>query len=132
MLEHHPQRCFAFDEFGPLSVRPVGGSAWAPEGRPQRHRAKYHKLHGVRQFHGCYSLSDDVLWGVVRARKSATNTLAALKSIRAARSDDDWIYVILDNLSAHKGSTIRDWAHRNNVELCFTPTLNRTGFGGDS
>ena len=40
------------------------------------------------------------------------------------RSDDDWIYVILDNLSAHKGSTIRDWAHRNNVELCFTPTYS--------
>ena len=40
------------------------------------------------------------------------------------RSDDDRIYVISDNLSAHKGSTIRDWAHRNNVELCFTPTYS--------
>ena len=95
-LERHPERCFAFDEFGPLSVRPVGGSAWAPEGRPQRQPANYHKLHDVRQFHGCDSISDDTLWGVVRRRKSATNTLAALKSIRAARSDDDWIYVILD------------------------------------
>ena len=97
-------------------MRPVGGSAWAPEGRPQRQPANYHKLHGVRQFHGCDSISDDTLRGVVRRRKSATNTLAALKSIRAARSDDDWIYAILDNLSAHKGSTIRDWAHRNNYE----------------
>ena len=123
-LERRPERCFAFDEFGPLSVRPVGGSAWASESRPQRQPANYHKLHGVRQFHGCYSISDDTLWGVVRRRKSATNTLAALKSIRARRRDDDWIYVILDNLSAHKGSTIRDWAHRNNVELCFTPTYS--------
>ena len=115
-LERLPKRCFAFDEFGPLSVRPVGGSAWAPEGCPQRQPANYHKLHGVRQFHGCDSISDDTLRGVVRRRKSATNTLAALKSIRAARSDDDWIYAILDNLSAHKGSTKRDWAHRNNYE----------------
>ncbi|MCY4629783.1 MAG: IS630 family transposase [bacterium] len=116
VLEHHPQRCFAFDEFGPLSVRPVGGSAWAPAAHPQRRPANYHKLHGVRQFHGCYSIGDDVLWGVVRARKAAANTVAALKSIRAARSDTDWIYIILDNLSAHKAPHVRDWAARNNVE----------------
>jgi hypothetical protein len=32
--------------------------------------------------------------------------------------------VILDNLSAHKGPTIRRWAKRNKVELCFTPTYS--------
>lgn len=30
--------------------------------------------------------------------------------------------MILDNLSAHKGETIRHWAARHRVELCFTPT----------
>jgi transposase len=30
VLEHHPDRTFAFDEFGPLAIRPVGGSCWAP------------------------------------------------------------------------------------------------------
>lgn len=99
VLEHHPDRTFAFDEFGPLTIRPVGGSCWAPAGRPQRQPASYHKLHGVRQLHGCYSVGDDELWGVVRHRKSATNTLRALKTIRA-------------------------WAERNNVELCFTPTYS--------
>ena len=123
-LESHPERCFAFDEFGPLSVRPVGGAAWAPAGHPQRRPANYHKLHGVRQFHACYSISDDALWGVVRRRKSAANTLAALRSIRATRRDSDPIYVILDNLSAHKAPTVRDWAKRHNVELCFTPTYS--------
>ena len=78
----------------------------------------------MRQFHGCYSISDDTLWGVVRARKSAANTVAALKSIRAARRDTDPVYVILDNLSAHKAPHLRDWATRNNVELCFTPTYS--------
>ena len=38
VLEHHPQRCFAFDEFGPLSVRPVGGSCWAPAAHPSAAR----------------------------------------------------------------------------------------------
>ncbi|MCY1141467.1 IS630 family transposase [Actinoplanes sp. Pm04-4] len=117
-----PQRVFAFDEFGPLVIRPQAGAGWARMGHPRRLPANYHKLHGVRQFHGCYSVGDDQLWGVVRRRKGATNTLAALKSIRRARPDGAPIYVILDNLSAHKGKAIRAWAARNKVELCFTPT----------
>ena len=124
VVEHHSDRTFAFDEFGPLAIRPVGGSCWAPKKQPQRQPANYHKTHGVRQFHGCYSVGDDELWGVVRERKSAANTLKALKSIRKRRRDGEWIYVILDNLSAHKGATIRDWADKNNVELGFTPTYS--------
>ncbi|SFT22378.1 hypothetical protein SAMN04487982_110202 [Streptomyces sp. ok210] len=36
---------------------------------------------------GCYSIGDDTLWGVNRRKKGAANTLAALRSIRAARPD---------------------------------------------
>jgi transposase len=124
LMTEIPDRVFAFDEFGPLTIRPHGGASWAPAGRPDRLPANYHKLHGVRQFHGCYSVGDDTLWGVVRRRKSAANTLAALKSIRQARPDGAPIYVILDNLSAHRGVKIREWAGRNKVELCFTPTYS--------
>jgi transposase len=124
VVEGFPDRCFAFDEFGPLNIRPVGGRSWSPASKPQRVPANYNKLHGVRQFHGCYSIGDDTVWGVVRHHKSAANVLKALQSIRAARPDDDWIYVILDNLSAHKGTKIREWAQRNRVELCFTPTYS--------
>ena len=124
VLGAFPQRCFAFDEFGPLTIRPVAGAGWALAGRPPLIAANYHKAHGVRQFHGCYSIGEDVLWGVVRQRKSAANTLAALKSIRARHSDGEWIYVILDNLSAHKGRAVRQWARDNRVELCFTPTYS--------
>jgi len=124
VLDTHPTRTFAFDEFGPLQIRPVGGSAWAPASRPQRQPANYHKLHGVRQFHGCYSIGDDELFGHVRKRKGAVNTLKGLKEIRAKRPDGDLIYIILDNLSAHKGKTIQQWADASNVELCFTPTYS--------
>lgn len=124
VLNTWPDRCFAFDEFGPLTIRPVGGRSWSPVSQPQRVPANYHKLHGVRQFHGCYSIGDDLMWGVVRHRKSAGNVLAGLQSIRAARPDGAPIYVILDNLSAHKGTKIREWAERNRVELCFTPTYS--------
>ena len=117
-----PDRCFAFDQFGPLSIRPCHGVTWAPESHPVRLPATYKRTHGIRYFHGCYSLGDDQLWGVTRTRKSGENTLAALKSIRAARPDGAPIYVILDNLSANKTPKIRAWAGNNNVELCFTPT----------
>ena len=51
VIEHHLDRCFAFDEFGPLAIHPVGGCCWAAKHKPQRLRANYHKLCGVRQFH---------------------------------------------------------------------------------
>ncbi len=113
-------RCFAFDQFGPLSIRPVHGSSWAP--RPARLRATYHRAHGIRYFHGCYSLAGDQLWGVTRQRKGGDHTLAALQSIRAARPGGYRLFVILDNPSANKTPAIRRWAARANVELCFMPT----------
>jgi hypothetical protein len=124
VLEHHPDRCFAFDEFGPLAIHPVGGCCWSAKASPQRLRANYHKTCGVRQFHAVYSVGDDTMWGVVNARKSIANSLAAIKSARAARPDDEPIYVILDNLSAHKAKDIKKWCAKHNVELCFTPTYS--------
>ncbi|MFT9474504.1 IS630 family transposase [Streptomyces sp. 11-1-2] len=122
VLEHFPDRVFAFDEFGPLGIRPTAGSCWAKQGSPDRLPATYHRTQGVTYFHGCYSVGDDRLWGVNRRRKGTANTLAALKSIRAARPDGAPIYIILDNLSSHTGADIRRWAKKNKVELCFTPT----------
>ncbi len=122
VLDRFPDRVFAFDEFGPLGIRPTAGSGWAARKHPERVPATYHRTHGVRYFPGCYSVGDDRLWGVNHRRKGAVNTLAALKSIRAARPDGAPIYVILDNLSAHKGADIRRWAKKHKVELCFTPT----------
>jgi DDE superfamily endonuclease len=121
VTSHYPDRCFAFDQFGPLSIRPCHGVCWAPRKHPARLRATYHRRHGIRYFHGCYSLGDDQLWGVTRERKGAGHTLAALKSIRVARPGGYRLFVILDNLSANKTPAIRRWAKRENVELCFTP-----------
>jgi transposase len=122
VTSHFPDRCFAFDQFGPLSIRPVHGSAWARQRRPARLPATYHRTHGIRYFHGCYCVAEDQLWGVTRRRKGADHTLAALKSIRAARPDGAPIYVIMDNLSANKTPPIRAWASKHKVRLCFTPT----------
>src|SRR5690625_5121171 len=122
VMEHFPDRAFAFDEFDPLGIRPSPGSAWARKNLPDRIAATYRRTHGITYFHGCYSVGDDSLWGVNHRRKGGANTLKALKSIRTARPDGAPVYVVMDNLSAHKGSRIRAWAARNKVELCFTPT----------
>ncbi|GAA2153041.1 hypothetical protein GCM10009760_50400 [Kitasatospora kazusensis] len=122
ILARFPDRTFAFDEFGPLGIRPTAGGGWSGQGRPDRLPVTYHRTHGVTYFHGFYSIGDDTLWGVNRRRKGTVKTLAALKSIRAARPDGSRVYVILDNLSAHNGKKIRRWAKNNNVHFCFTPT----------
>jgi transposase len=95
VLEHFPDRVFAFDELGPLGIRPTGGSCWAKRGKPDRLPATYRRTHGVTYFHGCYSVGDDTLWGVNHSRKGTANTLAALKSIAppgltAPRSTSFW------------------------------------------
>ena len=39
-----PDRVFAFDEFGPLTIRPHPGAGWAPNRPSGRQPANYHKL----------------------------------------------------------------------------------------
>ena len=38
VTSHYPDRCFAFDQFGPLSIRPCHGACWAPRKKPARLR----------------------------------------------------------------------------------------------
>ena len=123
VTSHYPDRCFAFDQFGPLSIRPCHGTCWAPRKHPVRLRATYHRTHGIRYFHGCYSLADDQLWGVTREHKGAGPHpgRAEVHPGRPAR-----------RLPAvrHPGQPVREqdpaairrWASRENVELCLTPT----------
>jgi DDE superfamily endonuclease/Homeodomain-like domain len=121
-LEHARDRTFAFDEFGPLTIKPVSGAAWAPRNKPQRLRANYHKPHGSRQLFACYSIGEDHLWGMIEPAKGADPTLRALESIRVRLDDGQAIHVILDNLNHHRGRAVREWCEANNVELVFTPT----------
>ena len=78
-------------------------------------------------FRVCCFVGDDWLWGVDRRRGGTADTLVALESIRAARSDGAPVCVILDNLSAHAGVDFRCWVKKNKVELCFTSTYASWG-----
>ena len=122
VMSRFPDRVFAFDQFGPLSIRPCHGTCWAREKHPDRLPATYHRYHGVRYFHGCYDLARDQLWGVLHEHKGGAHTLAALKTVRAARPDGAPIYIVCDNLSCNTTAAIRTWAAAHKVELCPTPT----------
>ena len=45
VLNNYPTRTFAFDEFGPLQIRPIGGSAWAPATQPDRKSTRLNSSH---------------------------------------------------------------------------------------
>lgn len=127
VLERYPDRAFAFDEFGPLGIRPTGGAGWAPKGSPSGTRRHTTARTGCGTSTAATRSATTPCGAVNRRKKGAVNTLKALRSIRAARPDGAPIYVILDNLSAHKGADIRHWANQNKVELCFTPTYASWG-----
>jgi hypothetical protein len=52
VVSRFPDRVFAFDQFGPLSIRPCHGTCWAARKHPDRLRATYHRTHGIRYLLG--------------------------------------------------------------------------------
>jgi transposase len=115
------------DEFGPMELRPHAGRSWQPRRHAHRQRATYTRKHGVRHLLAAYDVRTGRLWGHVRKRKRAREFLVFLKAIR--RQYRGVIWIVMDNLSAHKTPDILRWARRNNVRFQFTPTdaswLNR-------
>src|SRR3954453_23520639 len=59
----------AFDQMGPISLRPMAGAGWAPRGSPERQRATYHRRHGVRYVMGAYDVHQDRLRVRLRPRR---------------------------------------------------------------
>ncbi|MCX5121778.1 transposase [Micromonospora sp. NBC_00362] len=115
---------FDFDEFGPLTIRSHAGPRWQRKNHPEptaceppqtARRPTVPRLLLRRRRHHFRRYSP----AEIRATKPPRRPL---KSIRAKRPDGAPIYVILDNLSAHRGTAIWQGATRNKVALCFTPT----------
>ena len=111
-----------FDEMGPIQLIPHQGSGSAEQRRPERHRATYSKNGGVRYLFGAYDVHADRLHGRMRPHESGQEVLGFYRQIRMRYKPKIRIYLIADNLSAHKTPDIRAWAQDNNVELVFTPT----------
>lgn len=103
------------------------GRSWQRRRHPARQRATYTRYHGVRHLFAAYDVKTGRLWGYARKRKRARDFLAFLKQVRQCYRGDLWI--ILDNLSAHKTSKILQWAERHRIRFQWLPTnaswLNR-------
>jgi transposase len=112
----------AFDEFGPLELRPQAGQSWRPQGHPHRLPATYTRPHGVRHWLACYDLHADQLWGYLRPRKRGCEVLDVLRRIRRRYPPDQRLHVILDNFSPHRTPAVLRWCRRANVHLIWTPT----------
>lgn len=117
------------DEFGPLELRPQGGSNWSRRKHPDRLPATYTRPHGVRHLFAAYDLARDRLYGHIKRRKRWQEFLSFLKYIRKLYSKSWRLYLILDNFSPHRKSQVLQYARKNNIELVWTPTyaswLNR-------
>jgi transposase len=72
----------AFDQTGPISLRPTAGAGWAPRGRPERQRATYHRRHGTRYVFGAHDVHQDRLRVRLRPRRRGSDNLAFLAQIR--------------------------------------------------
>jgi transposase len=112
----------AFDQMGPISLRPMAGAGWAPRKRPERHRATYNRRHGVRYVMGAYDVHDDRLRVRLRPRRRGSDNLAFMTQIRAVIPARRRIYWIQDNLSANWTPDIRGFAAANRIDLVPTPT----------
>jgi hypothetical protein len=119
VLDRFPDRVFAFDEFGPLGIRPTAGSGWVPRAAGP--------LAGDLP-----AITRNLVfpWLLLGRRRHPLGRQPASQGHRPhlgraavdPQGPPGRRYVILDNLSAHKNWRIRNWARRNRVELCFTPT----------
>lgn len=112
----------SFDEYGPVEVRPRGGRSWRQRGHPQRVRATYRRIHGVRNYLSAYDLQDDRLLMRCFRRKRGKEILRFFKYLRARYPQSERLYIILDNWSPHKKDEVVRWARCNNVPLVYTPT----------
>jgi transposase len=112
----------AFDQMGPVSLRPTAGHGWALKGRPERQRADYNRRQGTRYVFGAYDIHADRLRTRLRPRRRGSDNLAYMTQIRGSYPARRRIYWIQDNLSANWTPDIRKYAHDNRIELVATPT----------
>ncbi len=112
----------AFDEFGPLEVRPQPGQAFCRTDKPKRLPATYTRPHGVRHWLAFYDVHQQKLWGYVRPRKRHQELLTVLKLLRRRYPLDQRIHLILDNFAPHGKAEVRRYCRWNNIHLIWTPT----------
>lgn len=111
-----------FDEWGPLELKPLGGTAWARRRYPQTMRATYRRPKGTEQFLGFYDVHADCLSGLFRRRKRVAELSEAFCRLRACYPRRP-LFVIMDNLrNVHDHPTFVALLRRLHIHPVYTPT----------
>jgi hypothetical protein len=121
VMSRFPDRVFAFDQFGPLSVRPCHGTCWAGT----KHRTGWGRTTATT---ASGTSTAATTWPATSCGVCCTSTRAvhtpsppSTASVPRAPTAHP-IYIVLDNLSCNTTAAIRTWAAAHKVELCPTPT----------
>ncbi|WP_329625170.1 helix-turn-helix domain-containing protein [Streptomyces sp. NBC_01255] len=84
VLDRFPDRVFAFDEFGPLGIRPTAGSGWAERKHPDRVPATYHRI--ANSHHPNHTVQTRALHAYLRWRNANARHRDVLAAERKERA----------------------------------------------
>lgn len=82
-----------------------------------------YKRHGTTSLYAAFNVLTGEVIGKLSDRTRSKEFLAFLKHVEKNTPEQQDLHIILDNLSAHKTSSVRDWLKENpRVKFHFTPT----------
>ena len=93
-------------------------------GRAERHGFEYYR-HGTLSLYAALETATGRVHGKTAARHTSQDFVAFLKEVVALCAPRQQIHIILDNLSAHKTTLVREFLEQNpHVRFHFTPTYS--------
>jgi transposase len=110
------------DELGPLQTIPRGGQSWSY--LAARRSSRYSREKGTLQFFAAFCPHTGVAAGRGAPRKTSEDCRNFLQEIVVKYWPHGRIHLILDNLSSHKASPVREWAnaHPSRIQFHWLPT----------
>jgi transposase len=93
-------------------------------GRAERHGFEYYR-HGTLSLYAALDVKTGEIHGKTASRHTSADFVAFLHEVVRKTPEGKDIHIILDNLSAHKTQTVRDFLEENQrVRFHFTPTYS--------
>jgi transposase len=93
-------------------------------GRAERHGFEYYR-HGTLSLYAALDVRSGRVTGKTAARHTSREFVAFLKDVVSICPPKQQIHIILDNLSAHKTASVREFLEQNpRVQFHFTPTYS--------
>ena len=93
-------------------------------GRAERHGFEYYR-HGTLSLYAALNTATGRVHGKTAARHTSREFVASLEEVVSLCPRQQHIHIILDNLSAHKTQSVREFLEQNpRVQFHFTPTYS--------